>query len=55
MPSILYAIGFTLAFCLSAFLGWSDNYSTLLSNLLLMFSGFCAGGMAICVFENWNN
>jgi len=52
MSSILYAIGFTLAFCLSAFIGWSQDIP-LLNNLLLMFSGFCAGGMAICVFENW--
>ena len=53
MPSILYAIGFTLAFCLSLFIGWSSD-SIPLNNLLLMFSGFCAGGMALCIIENHN-
>jgi hypothetical protein len=52
MKSILYAIGFTATTIISAFLGWSTD-TTMLNNLLLMFSGFCAGGMAICVFENW--
>jgi hypothetical protein len=55
MMNIIYAIGFTAGFLICAFLGWSDNYSTLLTNLMLMFSGFCAGGMAICIFENWDN
>ena len=54
MQSILYAIGFTLAFCLSLFFGWSDT-SIPLDNLLLMFSGFCLGGMALCILENLDN
>jgi hypothetical protein len=54
MTSILYAIGFTAGFFVCAFLGWSDT-SIPLDNLMLMFSGFCLGGMAVCVFENWDN
>lgn len=54
MQSILYAIGFTLAFCICGYLGWSSD-SIPLDNLLLMFSGFCLGGMLICIFENWDN
>jgi hypothetical protein len=53
MQSILYAIGFTAGFLLCAFIGWSSN-SIPLDNLLLMFSGFCAGGMALCILENRN-
>ena len=51
MPSILYPIGFTLMFCLSLFLGWSDT-SIPLNNLFLMFSGFCLGGILVCIFES---
>lgn len=52
MTSILYAIGFTASTLICGYLGWSSD-TTPLNNLLLMFSGFCAGGMAVCIFENW--
>lgn len=50
MTSVHYAIGFTLAFCLSLFYGINDT-STYTQQALLMFSGFCAGGVAVILLE----
>ena len=50
MTSILYAIGFTLSFCLSLFFGFSDD-TPILKQALMVFAGFCMGGMALCVID----
>lgn len=50
MTSILYAIGFTLSFCLSLFFGYSPD-TPLLQQALMVFAGFCMGGMALCVID----
>ena len=50
LTSILYAMGFTLAFCLSLFFGYSDDTS-ILKQALMVFAGFCMGGMALCVID----
>lgn len=51
MPKVIYPIGFTLGHCICGYLGWSSD-SIPINNLLLMFSGFCAGGIAVCIFED---
>jgi len=50
VTSILFAIGFTLAFCLSLFIGYNPD-APLLQQALMVFSGFCLGGMALCVID----
>ena len=50
VTSILFAIGFTLAFCLSLFFGWDADVPAL-RQAVLVFSGFCLGGMALCVID----
>lgn len=51
MKPIFYVIGFTAGWILCAFFGWSDD-SSVLRNLSMMFSGFCLGGLAVCVIES---
>ena len=50
MNPIIYAIGFTLGFCLSLFVGW-DTEGNLFRQAFLVFAGFCLGGMAVIVIE----
>lgn len=50
MTAILYAIGFTLSFCLSLFFGFSDD-APIFKQALMVFAGFCMGGMALCVID----
>lgn len=50
MQSILYAIGFTLAFCFCLFFGINQD-SAYYQQILLVVSGFCFGGVALCVIE----
>lgn len=50
VTSILFAIGFTLAFCLSLFFGFSDD-TPIFKQALMVFAGFCMGGMALCVID----
>lgn len=50
VTSILFAIGFTLAFCLSLFFGWDADVPAL-RQAVLVFSGFCLGGMALCIID----
>lgn len=52
MTSVTYAIGFTLAFCLSLFFGINDT-STYTQQALLLFSGFCLGGIVVLVLEEF--
>jgi hypothetical protein len=52
LTSILYAIGFTFFFCLFLFLGYSPDVS-IFQQGLLVFAGFCLGGIAVLIFENW--
>ena len=53
MQSILYAIGFTLAFCLSLFFGYSED-APYYQQAFMFFAGFCSGGIALLVIENRN-
>ncbi len=46
LTSILYAIGFTLGFCLCLFAGW-DADGNAFRQAFLVFAGFCFGGMAV--------
>ena len=50
LTSILYAIGFTLGFCLCLFAGW-DADGNAFRQAFLVFAGFCFGGMAVMVIE----
>ena len=50
MNSVNFAIGFTLLFCLSLFMGW-DMDAVAFKQALLVFSGFCLGGVVILVLE----
>ena len=50
MPSVLFAIGFTLLFCVCQFLGYNSD-TPYYQQALLIFSGFCLGGMALCIIE----
>lgn len=50
MTSILFAIGFTLSFCLSLFFGYNPD-TPYYQQALMVFSGFCMGGMALCVID----
>ena len=50
LTSILYAIGFTLGFCLCLFFGYSPD-TPYYQQALMLFSGFCLGGMAVIVIE----
>ena len=51
MNPIIYAIGFTLGFCLCLFMGYSPD-TPYYQQALMMFAGFCFGGVALCVIEN---
>ena len=50
MSTIFYPIGFTAGFLICAYLGWSD-FEPPYKQLLMMFSGFCVGGLAVLVIE----
>jgi hypothetical protein len=50
MNPIIYAIGFTLAMCASLFVGYSPD-TPYYQQALMLFSGFCLGGMAVIVIE----
>ena len=50
MTEARYAIGFTLLFCLSLFLGW-DMEAVAYKQALLVFAGFCLGGVALIILE----
>jgi hypothetical protein len=54
MQSILYAIGFTLALCLSVFFGYSED-APYYQQALMFFGGFCLGGIVLLVIENFND
>ena len=51
MNPIFYAIGFTLAMCASLFVGYSPD-TPYYQQALMLFAGFCMGGVAVCVIEN---
>jgi hypothetical protein len=51
MQSILYAIGFTVACLLSLFFGYNHD-TPYYQQALMLFSGFCLGGVALCVIES---
>ena len=50
LTSILYAIGFTLGFCLCLFFGYNPD-TPYYQQALMLFSGFCLGGIAVVVIE----
>jgi hypothetical protein len=50
MNSVNFAVGFTLLFCLSLFMGW-DIDAVAYKQALLVFAGFCLGGIALIVME----
>ena len=50
MTEVRYAIGFTFLFCLCLFMGW-DIDAVAFKQALLVFSGFCFGGVALCIVE----
>jgi hypothetical protein len=50
MNSVNFAVGFTLLFCLSLFMGW-DIDAVAYKQALLVFAGFCLGGVALIVME----
>lgn len=50
MTSVHYAIGFTLAFCLSLFYGINDM-STYAQQSALIFAGFSLGGIVVMLIE----
>ena len=50
MNSVNFAVGFTLMFCLSLFVGW-DIDAVAYKQALLVFAGFCLGGVALIVME----
>jgi hypothetical protein len=50
MNSVNFAVGFTLLFCLSLFVGW-DIDAVAYKQALLVFAGFCLGGVALIVME----
>jgi hypothetical protein len=53
MPSILYAIGFTAGFLLCQFFGYNSD-TPYYQQALQVFSGFCFGGLALCVIEAYD-
>ena len=53
MPSILHAIGFTAGFLLCQFFGYNSD-TPYYQQALLVFSGFCFGGLALCVIEAYD-
>ncbi len=50
MNSVNFAVGFTLMFAISLFMGW-DIDAVAFKQALLVFSGFCLGGVVILVLE----
>jgi hypothetical protein len=50
MNSVNFAVGFTLLFCLSLFMGW-DIDAVAYKQALLVFAGFCLGGVALIILE----
>ena len=50
MSTILYPVGFTAGFLICSYLGWSDLEPPY-KQLLMMFSGFCLGGIAVLFIE----
>ena len=51
MKLTLYAIGFTLATCISLFVGYSPDVPYF-QQAALLFGGFCLGGVVICALES---
>jgi hypothetical protein len=51
MNSVHYAIGFTLALCVSLFYGVNDT-STYTQQAALIFGGFMLGGIVILLIED---
>ena len=54
MKLTLYAIGFTLATCISLFVGYSPDVPYY-QQAALLFGGFCLGGVVICALESIEN
>lgn len=50
MTEARYAIGFTALFFLSLFMGW-DIDAVAFKQALLVFAGFCLGGIALIIVE----
>jgi hypothetical protein len=50
MNSVNFAVGFTLMFCISLFLGWDMN-AVAFKQAALIFAGFCLGGVVILMLE----
>lgn len=51
MKAVLYTAGFTLATCLSIGFGYSPDVPYY-QQALMLFGGFCLGGVAVCVIES---
>ena len=52
MHTILYTFVLTAGAILSGFFGWTDD-APIIRNIALMVSGYCMGGIALLIFENW--
>jgi len=50
MEKVLYTLGFTLGFCFLLFFGINDT-STYTQQACLFVSGFCLGGIALCILD----
>jgi len=51
MKPVLYSIGFTLATCISLFVGFSPDVPYF-QQAAMLFGGFCLGGVVICAIES---
>jgi hypothetical protein len=51
MKLTLYAIGFSVATCISMFVGYNPD-TPYYQQAAMLFSGFCLGGVAICALES---
>ena len=51
MNAVLYSVGFTLIACVCIFAGL-NQYAPYYQQALLIFGGFCLGGMAVCIIES---
>ena len=51
MNSVLYTVLFTILACVCIFTGMNQD-SAYYQQALLIFGGFCTGGMAICIIES---
>jgi len=52
MHAILYTFVLTAGSILAGFFGWTDD-APAIRNIALMVSGYCIGGIALLIFENW--